>query len=289
MMRTLERRLQDAAKLGSVIQRVVEVDYAQSYVLLGIASVPALRRALVFKGGTALRKVHLGRYRFSEDLDFSAEDGPSGDALESAIGAAVGAAEAAARALAPVVIVVERYEERSPHPGGQEAFTVRVQYPWQRQPLVPVKIEITHDEPVLLPAPAMSVRHGYDERLDLGIRTYSLEEICAEKLRSTRQTQARLATRGWARARGRDFFDLWHLSRLEQGRIDWAEVARILPRKCAHRGVAISSLADVFEPGLLDEVRATWVRTVGQFVPDLPDVETVLSEARGRLESLLKL
>jgi predicted nucleotidyltransferase component of viral defense system len=288
-MRTLAWRLREFAKRESVIQRVVEVDYAQSYVLHGIASIPSLRGALVFKGGTALKKVHFGSFRFSEDLGFSAEDGPSGEVLETAIRAAVSAAEAAARALAPVAIVVERYEERDPHPGGQEAFTARVQYPWQRQPLVPVKIEITHDEPVLLPALPLPVRHGYDERLDALIRTYSLEEICAEKLRSTRQTQAKLATRGWARARGRDFFDLWHLSRLEAGRIDWAKVARILPRKCAHRGVAISSLADVFEPELLDEVRATWARTVGQFVPELPDVETVISEARERLESLLKL
>lgn len=288
-MKTLERRLQEAAKQGGVIQRVVEVDYAQSYVLHGIASVPDLRAALVFKGGTALKKVHFGSYRFSEDLDFSAEDSPRGDALEGTIRAAVSAAERAAREFAPIAIGVARYEERDPHPGGQEAFIVRVQYPWQRQPLVPVKIEITHDEPVLLPAPPLPVRHGYDEPLDVAIRTYSLEEICAEKLRSTRQTQAKLAARGWARSRGRDFFDLWHLSRLEAGRVDWAKVSAILPRKCAHRQVAIASVADVFNPELLDEVRATWARTVGQFVPELPDVETVFSETRERLEALLAL
>jgi len=288
-MKTLERRLQEAAKEGGVPQRVVEVDYAQSYVLHGIASIPALRDALVFKGGTALKKVHFGSYRFSEDLDFSAESGPRGDALEQAIRAAVGAAEAAARSLAPIAINVERYEERDPHPGGQEAFTVRVRYPWQRQPLVPVKIEITHDEPVLLPAPPLAVRHGYDEALDVSIRTYGLEEICAEKLRSTRQTQAKLAARGWARSRGRDFFDLWHLARLEDERVDWAKVSEILPRKCAHRQVAIVSVADVFNPELLDEVRATWERTVGQFVPELPDVEKVFSETRERLEELLTL
>jgi hypothetical protein len=48
-------------------------------------------------------------------------------------------------------------------------------------------------------------------------------------------------------------------------------------------------VADVFEPELLDEVRATWTRTLGQFVPELPDVERVFSDTRERLEALLAL
>lgn len=288
-MKTLQRRIQQAAKDAGVNQLVVERDYAQTYVLLGIASQAELREPLVFKGGTALKKVHFGSYRFSEDLDFSAVDGPREAALELAVRAAVDAAQSAARQLAPIAMSVERYEERDPHPGGQEAFTVRVQFPWQRQPMVPVKIEVTHDEPVLLPATPKPVMHGYEETLEVSIRTYGLEEICAEKLRSTRQTQAKLATRGWARSRGRDYFDLWHLVRLDAGRVDWTQVCEVLPRKCAHREVAVVSVADVFEPALLDEVRATWERTLGPFVPELPDVEKVFAETRERLEAVLKL
>ena len=150
-------------------------------------------------------------------------------------------------------------------------------------------IEVTHDEPVLLPAPRRRVLHGYDEPIETAVRAYGLEEICAEKLRSTRQTLARLAARGWARSRARDFFDLWHLVRLPEGSVDWMAVSQVLPRKCAHRNVAITSVADVFEPALLNEVRATWERTLGPFVSHLPDVETVLAETRTRLDGLLKL
>lgn len=186
-------------------------------------------------------------------------------------------------------MTVERYEERDPHPGGQEAFVVRVQFPWQRQPLVPIKIEVTHDELVLLPAPAMPVLHAYDDPLQAAVRTYCLEEVCAEKLRSTRQTQAKLTARGWARPRARDFFDLWHLLRVDAGRVDWAQVTRVLAQKCAHRQVAILSITDIFEPILLDEVRASWERTLGPFVPSLPAVDLVFAETRKRLEELLKL
>lgn len=147
----------------------------------------------------------------------------------------------------------------------------------------------THDEPVLLPAPPQPVLHGYDEALDIAVRTYGLEEVCAEKLRSTRQTQAKMEARGWARSRARDFYDLWRLGQLPAGRMDWAQVMSVLPAKCALREVTISGIDDIFEPTLLDEVRRTWERTLGPFVPDLPDVELVLAEARAHLSSVLTL
>src|SRR5262245_7425385 len=123
--------------------------------------------------------------------------------------------------------------------------------------MVAIKLEITQDELVALDATPAEVHHGYDEAFEASVRTYCLEEICAEKLRSTRQTQVKLATRGWARPRARDFYDLWHLVREPTERIDWSKVATVLPAKCAHRRVTIRSVADVFEVGLLEEVRAT--------------------------------
>lgn len=205
-MKALRYRIQQAATAQGVGQVVVERDYAQSYVLLGIATTGTLRDSLVFKGGTALKKAYFGRYRFSEDLDFSMLAGPKGEELEREVRAAIGSARDAARRHAPIEFAVERHEERDPHPGGQEVFIVRVQFPWQRSPMVPVKIEVTHDEPVLLAAPARPVAHGYGEAFDAAVRTYSLEEICAEKLRATRQTQQKVAARGWSRSRARDYY-----------------------------------------------------------------------------------
>ena len=165
---------------------------------------------------------------------------------------------------------------------------MRVQFPWQSRPLVRIKIEVTHDEPVLLAAPLRPIVHGYDERLDISVRTYGLEEISAEKLRSTRQTQAKLAARGWARSRARDFYDLLHLAREPSGRIDWQSVSAILAAKCALRGVTIDAVADIFEPALLEAVRGGWERTLGPFVRELPDVETVLRTRAKITSSIFK-
>lgn len=77
--------------------------------------------------------------------------------------------------------------------------------------------------------------------------------------------------------------------RLEPGRIDWDDVAGILPTKCAHRGVTVAAVGDVFAPEVVEEVRAAWERTLGPFVETLPDVEIVLAETRDRLEALLRI
>ena len=67
-MRPLRTRLEETrAELG-IGWETLERDYVLSWVLAGMNRVDALREALVFKGGTALKKCYFGRYRFSEDL-----------------------------------------------------------------------------------------------------------------------------------------------------------------------------------------------------------------------------
>ena len=106
-----------------------------------------LRDTLVFKGGTALRKCYFGDYRFSEDLDFSTLKGiPTGNEIEELIREVCGTAVRLLDEYAPVEITCERYTEREPHPGGQEAFVIRARFPWHSRLQTRVMIEITMDE-----------------------------------------------------------------------------------------------------------------------------------------------
>jgi len=84
-MKPLRARLREAALRMRVSQMVVEKDYAFSYLLVGIAANPDLSETLIFKGGTALKKLYFGDYRFPEDLDISAVDALREQALEEAI------------------------------------------------------------------------------------------------------------------------------------------------------------------------------------------------------------
>ena len=53
---------------------MVERDYVLSWVLKSLYEIEPLRKCLVFKGGTALRKLYFPQTRFSVDLDFTLVD-----------------------------------------------------------------------------------------------------------------------------------------------------------------------------------------------------------------------
>ena len=50
--------------------KTIEKDYVLTWVLLAITASP-LNDLLAFKGGTAIKKIYVPDYRFSEDLDFT--------------------------------------------------------------------------------------------------------------------------------------------------------------------------------------------------------------------------
>jgi len=65
--------------------KTIEKDYVLTWVLFALAASP-LRELLAFKGGTAIKKIYVPDYRFSEDLDFTLLDlSLTNDALQSAV------------------------------------------------------------------------------------------------------------------------------------------------------------------------------------------------------------
>ena len=66
--------IQNKARAVGVRDQQIEKDYMLSWILQGVSQHPALLKAIVFKGGTVLKKVYFEGYRFSEDLDFTLLD-----------------------------------------------------------------------------------------------------------------------------------------------------------------------------------------------------------------------
>ena len=288
-VRPLRIRLQEARRHLGLPWEALERDYLLSWVLAGISRVPALRDTLVFKGGTALRKCYFGEYRFSEDLDFSALAGtPTGEEMERLVEEACEAAAQLLDEYAPVEIVCERYTEREPHPGSQEAFTIRARFPWHSRPQTSVMIEVTVDEKILRPAEKRQVIHEYGEPLEAEVQVYSLEEVVAEKLRALLQQAAMFEARGWSRSRARDYYDLWRVLGTYWGRIDLARFDSLLRDKCAVRGVSFTGPDDFFHDRMLVYIEETWEQWLGSLVPDLPTFETVLGELRPQVAHLVR-
>ena len=287
-MKPLRIRLQEARKQLALPWEILERDYLLSWILAGIAHVDALREALVFKGGTALRKCYFGDYRFSEDLDFTASGAvPTGAAMESAIQDACAAAVKLLDPYAPVEIVCERHVERDPHPEGQEAFDIRARFPWHRRLQTHVMVEITVDERVLKPMVRRSVLHGYGEPLNIQVPVYSLEEIVAEKLRAILQHLRSLERRGWTRTRARDYYDLWRILGTYRDHLDSSGFESFLREKCALREVSFSGPESFFPEAILAMIEKSWARSLEPLVPNLPPHQTVIEELRPQIAALL--
>lgn len=286
----LRDRIRRAAAATGVQTTIVEKDYALSYVLAGLAEQPALARTLVFKGGTALKKIYFSEYRFSEDLDFSAREAPRGAEMEEAFRGALALAQRYLQRQGLFELQAERLVLREPHPAGQDAFYIWVRFPWHRpadlqnaRPPCRVKVEITHDEPVLLEPEARALFHGYEEELPVQILAYRLEEVVAEKMRALRQTHEKLLVRGWTRPRARDYYDLWRVLTTFGDTLDRTCLPALLAQKCAHRGVSYQSLEDFFTEPLVAEAMKQWKTNIQTFAAGAPPGERVLEELRALL------
>jgi len=254
---------------------VVLRDYALSYILAAIHSNAELADVVAFKGGTALRKCFFRGYRFSEDLDFTLRENWEEDRIEGALRAA---ADTATRLTAPYGIfrfAVVRKEHREPHPFGQLDFRLTVDYPTGAS--LPIKVELTRDEPIVVPTMRLNLIHLFDgEALASEVQCYALEEIAAEKLRAFLKARQNLAKRDWLN-RVRDLYDIGYLWRQDSVRLDWAGLRGPLEIKAQARGVEFTGPADFRDERVLKAYRGQWEPRLRGFVPDLPTFDEALS------------
>ena len=283
----LRTRLDREKKRSGLTFETVQQDYLLSWILSGLYEQPLLREKLIFKGGTALKKCYFGNYRFSEDLDFSViSSTPRKEKLLTVVIEACKSAEQKMNEFAKVRLVVERYEEKDGHPFEQEAFKVRAQFPWHREPLTSAKIEITMQETVLFPPVSKQIIHPYDERIDTSIQTYSLEEIILEKLRAILQKTKKLHEEGRDRSRTRDYYDLWRIFTSFESSLNFENFSTLLRKKCDLKNVHFVGVESFFDPVMMETVKRTWKQWLGNLVSDLPECFQVENELRTKLESL---
>ncbi len=287
-MRPLRKRLEESVRKTGKRLDVLQQDYLLSWILIAIFQHPLLSSSLIFKGGTALKKCYFGDYRFSEDLDFSAKANlMDSQELFKTISEITNEAERQMRDYAPIKLSLDLYKENEPHPQGQEAFQIRAQYPWQREPLTVVMIEISREELLLLPPISRKLIHEYDEPIVQNITVYSLEEIILEKLRAILQHTKKLHERDWNRSRARDFYDLWSIFNTFHKELNLQNLSALLEQKCAHKQVSFVDEASFFNEKILANVSQTWNQWLGPLVTSLPSCDRIINELRPKIASLL--
>jgi len=276
------RLYQDAiAKVGKrsarrLPENMIERDYVLAWLLTELAAHPLLSTALAFKGGTVLRRVHFGEYRFSEDLDFSLTHDVPLDELVKAFRQAFRLLEEKSGIR---VGLDEKNVTRS-----VRNDTCYFDYKGPLPATNSVKVDLTRGETIVFPLERKRVIRTYPEYADLPedappLQVYSFHEIVVEKT---------LAVTDNARREPRDLYDLWFL--LQEGHIEHPEEILVgLNRKLASRD---GREADVLLPRLEKveaSLRTTWERRLSTQVEVLPAFEESFRAVKGLLRAFDEL
>ncbi|MDO8625902.1 MAG: nucleotidyl transferase AbiEii/AbiGii toxin family protein [Candidatus Magasanikbacteria bacterium] len=189
--------------------QIAEKDYFLAVILQIIAESPVGAR-LIFKGGTALHHCYLEQYRFSEDLDFSADKKPL------TLGEARG-----------MFAEVDYLKIKRDYISGA---TIKIQNLQYTGPLVQpnyIKVDIDFLQNVLLPPQKKKYRNVWG--LDFEVNVMDIREVAAEKIRAMSD-----------RARYRDFYDLFSL--LRDFTINLPEIIGYIKQKEIRRPVTKTSI-----------------------------------------------
>ena len=229
-----EAEIRRCAARWRVDPMVADLDYGLGWFLAAITLAGHSAGQMLFKGGTCLRKCYFEDYRFSEDLDFTATEYLTAETLMEWVERATRWAidhDGPDFAAAPprVEVIKDEY--------GSESYQIRVYYRgplrWGGSPRA-IRLDVTREEQVLLPAVPRRLIHPYSDAEALGaveLSCYALSETLAEKIRAV-SGQRRFAV-------SRDLYDIhW----LVQAGVSVASAAPLLPAKFAARGVDLTVL-----------------------------------------------
>ncbi|MEK7354936.1 MAG: nucleotidyl transferase AbiEii/AbiGii toxin family protein, partial [Bdellovibrionota bacterium] len=260
---------------------VVEKDYALGWLLWGINQHPRSKE-WIFKGGTCLKKCYFETYRFSEDLDFSilGSTQPSAEELTTLMAEVCDSIyEASGLEFPKASIEFDIFK----NPRGSTSIQGGLKYRGPVRPQIGIanmpriKIDLTLDEPLILPPATKSVDHPYSDIPEDGISisAYSYEEIFAEKVRALAQ-----------RLRPRDLYDVIHLHRRLDLNPNRVLVRSTLESKCTLRGIPVPTLASLQSHEHRQSLESEWETQLKHQIPVLPAFESFLAELPSVLDWL---
>jgi predicted nucleotidyltransferase component of viral defense system len=267
-----KREILETASALRLLPNVVEKDYVLGWLLAGINSHPELAASWVFKGGTCLKKCYFETYRFSEDLDFTLQDESQIDEgfLRRVLGDVIEWVADESGLLLPFdQLGFDIYE----NPRGRLSCQGKIGY---RGPVSPgssaggwpkIKLDLTADEHLVLPAVRREVFHPYTDRPRDGmwINCYAYEEAFGEKVRALGE-----------RTRPRDLYDVVNLYRHGDTRPSASVLRDVLEQKCAYKGIALPTIVSL-EPHRAD-LEAMWENMLAHQLPVLPPVADFWAE-----------
>lgn len=258
------------AKAGKRIpEEVLERDYCLAWFLVALSRTP-LRERLVFKGGTAIKRLYFGEYRFSEDLDFTLTDVTNFATIREELEIVFAEAKKATGAIFRFARA-----DRATH---ENSYTFYLAYEGPLPLRVggkEVKVDITIREQLVFAPEERPVLRGYEQYADLPpdatIRVYSLDEIAIEKV---------VALMDSARNEPRDLYDIWYL--VSNSHVQLADLREAVQQKLRFRGRELTAVQGEFR-NKEQRFKKLWDPRLSHQVVDLPEFTEVYRMVRRAL------
>lgn len=259
--------IQQRARLNGVRDQQIEKDYILSWILRGISQHKELSKAIVFKGGTVLKKIYFEEYRFSEDLDFTLlTDEVTVEQIFVWFNETFEFTKEEANI--PLEII-----DNNEHEDGGINFHISYVGPLGGSGNhKSVKIDISRSEKLVFEPVMMNAIIGYSDLENHQLLCYSLEEVLVEKMRTVMQ-----------RMQPRDFYDIWYLLEMHGMEIDF--YLNEFAIKCESKNIQYSDFQKKIDERL-PQYRGRWQSSMSEQIKDLPDFDKVQRELKRHFKKL---
>jgi len=262
-----QKEINKVATKNRVSDRQIEKDYVLSWLLFAISKNKILYNALVFKGGTVLKKAYFEDYRFSEDLDFTLIDETvSNEQIQREFNNLFDFIKEEAN-------IDMRIDPKkwTIHESGSPQFYIDYVASLQGgMGSRDLKIDITRGEVIETEVETKTIFRNYsDLEEDFKVQCYSLAEVLIEKM-----------TALMGRTEPRDLCDFWYLTEIE--RLDISNHLFEFQNKAQRKKQDPNKFTEKF----LSKEKAfkrDWNKKLASQVHDLPEYDTVFREAKRHL------
>jgi len=259
--------IQKKAREVGVRDQQIEKDYILSWILQGIAQHKLLSNAIVFKGGTVLKKVYFEDYRFSEDLDFTLLNNEiSNEQIFEWF------AEVFEYVKEEANIPLEIIDNNEHEDGGINFYISYVGPLGGLGANKKVKVDISRSESLVFEPVLKEAFLGYSDQEDHKLLCYPLEEVLVEKMRSVMQ-----------RMQARDFYDIWYLTEIHE--MDIAFYSIEFKAKCESKEIDPTEFHKKLEQRK-PQYKGRWKASMADQIQDLPDFDQVEREVMRHLKNL---
>jgi predicted nucleotidyltransferase component of viral defense system len=263
-----QKEINKIATQNRVSDRQIEKDYVLSWLLYAISKNKILHNALVFKGGTVLKKAYFEDYRFSEDLDFTLIDETvSNEQILSEFNNLFDFIKEETN-------IDMRIDPKkwTIHESGSPQFYIDYIASLQgNMGSRDLKIDITRGEILETEIETKTIFRTYSD-LDenFTVQCYSLAEVLIEKM-----------TALMGRTEPRDLYDFWYLTEIE--RLEISDYLFEFKNKAQHK----KQDPKKFTEKVLSKETAfkrDWGKKLISQIHDLPEYEEVFREAKRHLK-----